>query len=78
MDLQASVRLVILETMVIQGVTKAELARRLGVSRANVTQMFKRDRQWSLRTLESLATCLNLSVDVKLRKIENENENEKF
>ena len=52
-----------------QGVSKAELARRVGKSRAYVTQSLGGDRNMTLRTLASFADALNADavVDFKPR-----------
>lgn len=49
-----------------QGVTKAELARRVGKSRAHVTQSLGGDRNMTLGTLARFADALNADVRVDL------------
>ncbi len=49
-----------------QGVTKAELARRVGKSRAYVTQSLGGDRNMTLGTLARFADALNADVRVDL------------
>ena len=50
-----------------QGVTKAELARRVGKSRAYVTQSLGGDRNMTLGTLASFADALNADAVVDLK-----------
>jgi transcriptional regulator with XRE-family HTH domain len=49
-----------------QGVHKAELARRVGKSRAYVTQSLSGDRNMTLSTLASFADALNADAVVRL------------
>ncbi len=50
-----------------QGVSKAELARRVGKSRAYVTQSLGGDRNMTLGTLASFADALNADAVVDLK-----------
>lgn len=51
-----------------QEITRAELARRMGVSRSAVTQMFdKQGHNLTLLTMARLAAALEADVDVQLR-----------
>ena len=50
-----------------QGVTKAELARRVGKSRAYVTQSLSGKSNWTLATLASFADALNADAVVDLK-----------
>ena len=50
-----------------QGVSKAELARRVGKSRAYVTQSLGGDRNMTLSTLASFADALNADAVVDLK-----------
>jgi len=49
-----------------QGVSKAELARRVGKSRAYVTQSLAGDRNMTLGTLAQFADALNADAKVEL------------
>lgn len=48
------------------GVSKAELAKRLGVSRASVTQMFRKDANWQISTIEKVAEVLGCEVEIMI------------
>jgi transcriptional regulator with XRE-family HTH domain len=50
-----------------QGVTKADLARRVGKSRAYVTQSLSGDRNMTLRTFAGLADALDADVVLAAR-----------
>ena len=52
-----------------QGLTRAELAERLGTSRANVTQLLSGTRNMTLRSLAALAHACRLRADVHLKKL---------
>ncbi len=52
-----------------QGLTRAELAERLGTSRANVTQLLSGTRNMTLRSLAALAHACGLRADVHLRDL---------
>jgi transcriptional regulator with XRE-family HTH domain len=58
---------VIRALMARQGVSKAELARRVGKSRAYVTQSLGGDRNMTLSTLERFADALNADARVDLK-----------
>lgn len=47
-----------------QGISRAELAERLGTSRANVTQLLSGTRNMTLRSLAALAHACGLRADV--------------
>ncbi|MDE2784249.1 MAG: helix-turn-helix transcriptional regulator [Gemmatimonadota bacterium] len=51
------------------GLTRAELAARLGTSRANVTQLLSGTRNMTLRSLAALAHACGLRADVHLKDI---------
>lgn len=53
--------------MVANGITKAELARRLGVSRAYVTQLLGGKPNMTLTTLAKIAIALDCEVQTTLR-----------
>lgn len=53
------------EEMHQQGVTRADLSRRLGISRAAVTKLFSGSSP-NLRTLVAVAQALNKRVEVRL------------
>ena len=52
-----------------QGLTRAELAERLGTSRANVTQLLSGTRNMTLRSLAALAHACRLRADVHLKDL---------
>ena len=52
-----------------QGLTRAELAVRLGTSRANVTQLLSGTRNMTLRSLAGLAHACGLRADVNLEEL---------
>lgn len=52
-----------------QGLTRAELAERLGTSRANVTQLLSGTRNMTLRSLAALAHACGLRADVHLEDL---------
>ena len=56
----------ILEAMRRKGVTKAELARRLGTTNAYITQLLSGDRNLTLRTIAAVAEALNVSPRLSL------------
>ena len=41
-----------------KGITKADLARRMGISRARVGEMFTSEWAWTLRTLSRVLTAI--------------------
>lgn len=47
-------------------ISRAELARRLNVSRAAVTEMFN-DEQWTIQRLQRVVEALGASVTISLR-----------
>jgi transcriptional regulator with XRE-family HTH domain len=47
-------------------ISRAELARRLKVSRATVTEMFN-DEQWTIQRLQRVVEALGASVTISLR-----------
>lgn len=52
-----------------QGLTRAELAGRLGTSRANVTQLLSGTRNMTLKSLAALAHACGLRAGVHLKKL---------
>ena len=46
--------------------SKADLARALGTSRANITQLLRGDRNPTLRTLADLAFACHSRIDIRL------------
>ena len=58
---------VIQALMDVQGVTKAELARRVGKSRAYVTQSLSGDRNMTLSTFAGLADALDADAVLDIR-----------
>jgi transcriptional regulator with XRE-family HTH domain len=54
-----------------EGVSKAELSKRLGTSRAYVTNILKGDNNFTLQSLADIAKVLGYNVDVTFRKVEN-------
>ena len=60
------------ELMVRQDVSKAELARRLGTSRANITQLLNGSRNLTLRTLADLAWACDARVNVRVESLRRE------
>lgn len=65
-DLRESVANHVFEAMQVQSISKAELARRLGTSRAYVTKLLGGGANVSLETLAQLAQVLELEVSVRL------------
>lgn len=49
-----------------QGITRAELARRLGVTKGAVTQMLAPGGNYTVRTLQRLAEALSISLQVTI------------
>ena len=56
------------DEMEIQGVSRAELSRRLGMTRAAVTKFFSGERSPQLRTVVKFAQALDLRVHIELRR----------
>ena len=52
-----------------RGLTRAEVAERLGTSRANVTQLLSGTRNMTLRSLAALAHACGLRADVHLQRL---------
>jgi transcriptional regulator with XRE-family HTH domain len=50
-----------------QGVSRAELARRLGTSQAYVTRVLRGNANFTLKTMNKLAFALGLELEVVLR-----------
>lgn len=68
--IQTNVVNLIVKTMTEESLTKADLARKLGSSRAYVTQLLQEtDNNFTLETLEKVADALNrtLQVDFTMR-----------
>jgi transcriptional regulator with XRE-family HTH domain len=57
------------EAMERNGLTKADLARKLGTSRANITQTFSGERNITLRTLSDLAWACGVRARVKVEPL---------
>ncbi len=55
----------LLEMMEERGVSKADLAKKLGTSKAYVTQLFRGSRNITLRTLSDIALALNLEPKIQ-------------
>ena len=51
------------------GLTGADIARKLGVSRAHVTQIFRGNRNVTLRTLADLAWACDSRLDVRMEPL---------
>jgi len=49
-----------------QGVTRAELARRLGTSQAYITRVLSGNANFTLKTMSKLALALGMQLDVGL------------
>lgn len=49
-------------------VTKADLARRMGTSRSNITQILKGDRNFTIDTLCDIASTMGLFVEITFKK----------
>jgi transcriptional regulator with XRE-family HTH domain len=54
------------DAMQCQGVTRAELARRLGTSQAYITRVLSGNANFTLRTMSKLAHALGMRLDVGL------------
>jgi transcriptional regulator with XRE-family HTH domain len=57
----------LVETMLLQHVSRAELARRMGVSRARVTQMLDPDRNLTLRSLATALAAMGCYLHLEVR-----------
>lgn len=55
--------------MQVVGVSKADLAERLGCSKAHVTQLLNGSRNMTLQTLQDIAFALGCRADVKFVEI---------
>jgi predicted XRE-type DNA-binding protein len=64
LTLQRSVHVAVLSLMNEMGVTQAEVARRLNISRSAVTQFF--EQSWTIDRLQSIAEVLGVTVSIKL------------
>jgi predicted transcriptional regulator len=64
--IQKVVKDVFISRMRDEGISRAELARRLKVSRAAVTQMFSEER-WTLDRTEQIANALGFNLRIGLR-----------
>lgn len=65
--LTTQVKLLFKAEMERQGVSRAEMARRLGTTRSNVTQFFSRSN-FSLMTMVGIAQALGLRVNISLEE----------
>ncbi|MDH3665013.1 MAG: helix-turn-helix domain-containing protein, partial [Alphaproteobacteria bacterium] len=61
-EMRVSVQWAIQEAMVDKGINRAELARRLGISAARVTQMLSEDANPRLETIAKVAFCLDVDL----------------
>lgn len=52
-----------------QGLTRAEMAEKLGTSRANITQLLSGSRNMTLRSLASLAFACEMRVETRLEEL---------
>ena len=59
----------IYQAMELKHLTKADLARKLGTSRAHITQAFSGSRNVTLRTLSDLAWASGVRVCVKVQPL---------
>ncbi len=50
-----------------RGITRAELARRLGTTPANITQLLRGRRNMTLKSLARVAAALGVEPEIKLR-----------
>ena len=57
------------EAMANQGLTRAQLAKALGTSRPDVTQLLSGSRNMTLRTLAALAHACGMRVDLKFEPL---------
>jgi transcriptional regulator with XRE-family HTH domain len=57
---------VLTQAMAASGVTRAELARRLGSTRGHITQLLAGGRNVTLGTIAEIANALGCTVEVKL------------
>jgi antitoxin component HigA of HigAB toxin-antitoxin module len=55
--------------MQVAGVSKVDLAKRLGCSKAHVTQLLNGSRNMTLQTLQDIALALGCRADVKFVEI---------
>lgn len=65
--LLADVQLSIEEAMLNLGVSRSELARRLGCSAANVTQLLSEDANLTVQTVAKILHCLGMKAQLRLR-----------
>jgi len=65
-ELILEVREALTQAMEAAGVTRAELARRLGSTRGHVTQLLAGGRNLTLGTIAEIADALGCTVDVKV------------
>jgi DNA-binding Xre family transcriptional regulator len=61
------IKVMFLTTMKDLGINKTELAKRLGVNRARVTQMFTTDTNWSISTIEKVAEALGCEIHLQIK-----------
>lgn len=52
-----------------QGLTRAEVAEKLGTSRANITQLLSGSRNMTLRSLASLAFACEMRAEIRLEEL---------
>lgn len=55
------------KTMETEGITQAEVARRLGAQRYNINKVLRGKSSISLEFLLKIADCLGLEAEIKLR-----------
>lgn len=67
-ELRESISEQITDAMKEQGLNKADLARILGTSRSNITQILKGDRNFTVNTLCEVADAIGYKVCVRFKK----------
>ena len=70
-ELRESISEQITDAMREQGLNKADLARILGTSRSNITQILKGDRNFTVNTLCEIADAIGYKVCVQFKKARN-------
>jgi transcriptional regulator with XRE-family HTH domain len=62
----------IIETMNKKGVTKSELARKMGVSKASISGILNGNRNMTLETLTKVAFALGCKPEIELKSLSDE------